>query len=602
MNLKFKIINKIKIYFVLFVMLFSFIPGSEAKNLTSISDFISTSQPGYPSSHTIKFKTTETVPPGGKIRIIPDDAFLLQSGFDYSDIDLATSSIMNFGWQDRNLATTSTAFSDGVSIYSVGSSTNIDIVLNLSKGIASSTFVRIDLGAIANYGELGDKYIINPATSTSYGLEVQTLTSGDRILDRSEPMIFITKAIKMTNYMPKIRSHGSPSGTLAQGTNSTILSLITNYNSDCRYSIASNTDYTLMPDDFSYNGAYFHSQPISGLLTGVNSYYVRCQDDLGINDIDDYEIFFYVLSEGESPSGEGDTATSSDGVDDGVGSDDGDVSGSGGTGGSGSGGGGGGGAGASSGRFDPYDVPLEDPSVELSGWAYPNSEVHLLQDSVDIKNVRANSSGFFTFEIMDIPRGTYTFGLWAKDADQRKSLTYNTTFYLEDGTRTSVSDIFISPTVYTGQNSIDPGAILSTNGFAKSGSEVESWLYPVMGRNLRDEEIIKNRVLVGSDGRWQLDIDTADSLGGQYRLKARAYTESFGYSEFSYDISIGLGEPVEIIMECANGDLNGDGKVSIVDFSIMLYHWGGDNSCADQNDSGYVDLVDFSIMMFYWTG
>ena len=34
---------------------------------------------------------------------------------------------------------------------------------------------------------------------------------------------------------------------------------------------------------------------------------------------------------------------------------------------------------------------------------------------------------------------------------------------------------------------------------------------------------------------------------------------------------MGVGEPVEEIQTCANGDLNGDGRVNIVDFSIMLF-------------------------------
>ena len=53
-------------------------------------------------------------------------------------------------------------------------------------------------------------------------------------------------------------------------------------------------------------------------------------------------------------------------------------------------------------------------------------------------------------------------------------------------------------------------------------------------------------------------------------------------------------------------DLNVDGKVNIVDFSILLFHWGedgGDSSPpADINHDGIVNLTDFSVMIFHWTG
>jgi len=40
-----------------------------------------------------------------------------------------------------------------------------------------------------------------------------------------------------------------------------------------------------------------------------------------------------------------------------------------------------------------------------------------------------------------------------------------------------------------------------------------------------------------------------------------------------------------------------------VDFSILLYNWGiPKNPTADLNGDGRVNLTDFSIMLYYWTG
>ncbi|MBU2544617.1 dockerin type I repeat-containing protein, partial [Patescibacteria group bacterium] len=61
--------------------------------------------------------------------------------------------------------------------------------------------------------------------------------------------------------------------------------------------------------------------------------------------------------------------------------------------------------------------------------------------------------------------------------------------------------------------------------------------------------------------------------------------------------------------EFLKGDLNGDGRVNLVDFSIAAY-WYKRTISAEfavkeserMNGDGKVDLVDFSIMAFYWTG
>jgi hypothetical protein len=54
-----------------------------------------------------------------------------------------------------------------------------------------------------------------------------------------------------------------------------------------------------------------------------------------------------------------------------------------------------------------------------------------------------------------------------------------------------------------------------------------------------------------------------------------------------------------------HGDLNKDGKINIVDFSILMYFWNQtnpSNPCADINKDGIVNLTDFSIMLYWWTG
>lgn len=93
------------------------------------------------------------------------------------------------------------------------------------------------------------------------------------------------------------RSGGSPSGTLSAGTSSATLSLNTDENSTCRYSTAAGTPYDSMVDTFSTTVQKSHSKSVMGLSNGnVYDYYIKCRDELGNANSDDYKISFLISS------------------------------------------------------------------------------------------------------------------------------------------------------------------------------------------------------------------------------------------------------------------------------------------------------------------
>ena len=58
-------------------------------------------------------------------------------------------------------------------------------------------------------------------------------------------------------------------------------------------------------------------------------------------------------------------------------------------------------------------------------------------------------------------------------------------------------------------------------------------------------------------------------------------------------------------VEFSPADINVDGRVDIVDFSILMFHWltpDGFDRTSDFNSDGVVNIFDLSIMFFYWTG
>ena len=94
---------------------------------------------------------------------------------------------------------------------------------------------------------------------------------------------------------PPVRSSGSPTGNLAPGTTQVIISLTTNESSTCKYSANPNTTYADMPDTFFGSGTMAHTALVTGLVDGTSySFFVRCEDNAGNRNDDDYAISFNV--------------------------------------------------------------------------------------------------------------------------------------------------------------------------------------------------------------------------------------------------------------------------------------------------------------------
>jgi hypothetical protein len=63
-------------------------------------------------------------------------------------------------------------------------------------------------------------------------------------------------------------------------------------------------------------------------------------------------------------------------------------------------------------------------------------------------------------------------------------------------------------------------------------------------------------------------------------------------------------KPADVIRILKLADFNGDGKVNMIDFSILLFYFDKPMSIAsryDLNNDEVIDIIDISILLFYWT-
>jgi len=231
--------------------------------------------------------------------------------------------------------------------------------------------------------------------------------------------------------------------------------------------------------------------------------------------------------------------------------------------------------------------------VVLQGKAYPLSSITVLQDGKIVTTTIADAQANFKIEITNITAGIWTFGIWAEDKEGRKSITFSFTTSVTSGMTTTISGIFLPPTIETDKTLVQKGEILNILGQTAPQSEVSIIVNS-------PEEIIK-KTKAEADGTWFYGFDTTPLEEGSHGTRANATSLEGLSSTFSQTLTFKVGKEMPGVI--IKTDINGDKKVNLVDFSILLYNWGiPKNPAVDLNNDGKVNLRDFSIMLYYWTG
>jgi hypothetical protein len=228
--------------------------------------------------------------------------------------------------------------------------------------------------------------------------------------------------------------------------------------------------------------------------------------------------------------------------------------------------------------------------VIFEGMAYPKAFITILKDGSVAATFFAENSGLFKRELTGISGGTYNFGIFAEDTEGRKSVTLIFTISILGGATTTISRIFIPPTISLFPVEVERGDEINISGQVFPKSQVNIFISP--------GEIIKE-IIATEEGRWAYKLDTTPLTEREYRIRAKAFYGEGEQSQFSQFISFSI-----LLPKCRGADLNFDGEVDIIDFSILLYFWNQtkpSNRCADINSDGIVNVVDFSIMMYWWS-
>jgi hypothetical protein len=606
---------------------------TQAVNVGQFSNTLSDSGPGQASNHTLRFTPKVAIDPGSYLEVkFPADftVTLASTTFAERNVELYIDGVR------RVSSTTAAAGIDGVSItrgaggvirYTLGSDITVApesklelrIGNNSSEALGGSTSFSTTTGTTTIAADI--EPILNTGTLGVHKIPLVVIAGS--LIANTDFIIFINEKsgvgpVDTTEEIPPFRFNGSPNTDVGGTTLNVEISLETDELSICRYDTVAGTLFSAQPNLFTNTGFLLHSGVVAVTPGTVVSFYVRCVDDEGNINIDDYLIQFTVNEQptgisntdgdtdgdgtgtGNSGSGEGDGGGGTSGSSGGVAPAAGGSSGSGGSGGGGGGGSGSNSGGGGGGGFESSDGPFEsgDAQVTISGYAYPGARITVLVDGQIAETESANNTGAYSILIDEIASGAYTFGVYAQDDTGERSSTFSTSFTVSGARASRLSNINISPSIVVSPNPAEPGETITFSGYALPDATVTVQT----GRS----DGTGTEVLTGfsdGDGEWQVTYNTAGLGRDTYRVRASAEQlggRAAGFSDYEF---YGIGQEADTPLA---PDLNRDGFVNLIDFSIMLFWWqtnGGDSDPpADINQDGNVSLTDFSILLFNWTG
>lgn len=244
-------------------------------------------------------------------------------------------------------------------------------------------------------------------------------------------------------------------------------------------------------------------------------------------------------------------------------------------------------------------VPMRaQTQVVFAGKAYPNTRVQILKDGQLLGIAQSDGNADFSYNVTNATPGPTTFGFWAEDNKKIRSITYTTTFQVTQNAVTNVGNVFLPPTIRALLPKVSPGSDIVLDGTTAPRAHVQL---------LVDKTSAPVQTVTSKDnGEWDTKLSSVGMSPETYH-QIMPYLELIAASGTVPQKS-GNGTSLNIFVgnsnisdRTSNGDINGDGKVNMVDFSMLLFRFGKADPVGDLNHDGKVNIADLSIMLFNWT-
>lgn len=240
------------------------------------------------------------------------------------------------------------------------------------------------------------------------------------------------------------------------------------------------------------------------------------------------------------------------------------------------------------------------PQAVITGFAAPFSTVYLLKDGQRLGTLLTTSSGAFLFRVSNVSVGNYLFSLYFEDPNRRTSPLLSLSVGLQNFVTTTLDDILLAPTLSISSNNRDQ--IIMTGFTIPEGAVTLSLIEDVTNK------ITTADTIADTDGFYSFSLETESLSPGSFKTLVRSFFDVLSSGTNSLEFALGTDSEIEVIgsrsKEFVTTDFNGDGRVNLIDFSILLYWFDRFEPppAIDLNNDRIVNLFDFSIMAYFWTG
>lgn len=237
-------------------------------------------------------------------------------------------------------------------------------------------------------------------------------------------------------------------------------------------------------------------------------------------------------------------------------------------------------------------------TITISGRAYPLSRVTVLKDGqIAIKTI-AGPDAMFNISMTSLSTGVYTITVYSEDENGNRSTTFTFPVQVTLNATTDIGGVFLAPTISVDKSKVKRGDNIAIFGQSVPQSDITI--------SVHSEQELFAKTTTDARGAYLYNLDTTLLDMGNHATKSKSAIGG-EISSFGKTVSFAVGtENVGVVPSRTpqKGDVNGDNRINLIDFSIAAYWYKRTlpPPAVDLNGDGKVDLIDFSIMAFYWTG
>lgn len=238
------------------------------------------------------------------------------------------------------------------------------------------------------------------------------------------------------------------------------------------------------------------------------------------------------------------------------------------------------------------DEPAEPDTTNIyfGGYSFPDATISYSLNGDVISTIQADTSGYFEGIYPSVEAGENTFSFQAENYEGDESHLVSYAYTVQTTSPVYISGIVLPPI-------LDVSSEGDLEGIAIPGSEIQ-----IFGVDLSDQSLhIVNTISVNPDGTYAIEFDLRDpTVYDQYYVGCEWKGLDCGFSQV-VEVQM-VGDSYKFVGEVF-ADFTQDVEVNFVDFAFIraAFLSGKNNPVYDLNKDGTINLVDFSLLNYQWT-